>query len=206
MIYSAAVETPQTQLDFRREVARGVPSHLVARHEPAKIERPRYTFRQRFLPIEGGRLLLRLTELPQLEVDQATMEFEVMNWGVRMPCAKAEELPKALAHRFLELFSKADAQELSAEEELCWVRVLDQVDYATFCIDRAAPHYLEGQLLQLEPVCRVEWHDGTIQKLDRSVAASLHSLYRGDRFGAYVKLGRDNAVKSIERLVVLSTA
>ncbi|MDX2080721.1 MAG: hypothetical protein SFU53_08040 [Terrimicrobiaceae bacterium] len=202
MTYSAA-DRPDTQIDFRQEVARGLRSQLVARQEPAKVERPRYMFRQRYVPIEGGRLLLRLTAFPQLEVDPATMEFEAVNWGVRLPCSKAEELPKMLARRFLDLFSKADAEMLSTEEEACWLKVLDQVDFTAFCIDRAAPHYLEGTLLQLEPICRVEWHDGVRQKLDGSVACTLQSLYPGDRFGAYVKLGRDNVVRFIERLVLL---
>jgi hypothetical protein len=126
------------------------------------------------------------------------MECEAVGWGVRVPCSKAEELPRLLARRFLELFSKADAQTITEQEEAVWVGVLDRVDFRSFCIDRAAPHYLEGTFLRMEPVCRIEWHDGEVTNIDKHVAAPLRVLEPGDRFGAHVKLGHANEVRTVE--------
>lgn len=205
MIYSAAADATDSRVNFRQEVSRGRRPALVTSHEPAKVSRPKYAFNQRFLPIEGGRLLLRLNIAPELEIDSASMEFDVVNWGVRLPCARAEELPNALARQFLTFFSKADAQSLTEQEEALWLRILDQVDYTGFCIDRAAPHYIEGHLARLEPICLVDWHDGQRQQIEGEALGALRILRPGDRFGAYVKLGRDNSVKTIERLILLST-
>lgn len=205
--YLAADEAAPKKVNFQQEFAvRRAQTHLVAHHEPPKVERPSFVFRQRFLPIEGGRLLLRLNEFPQVEVNPATMECEVQGWGVRVACSKAEELPRLMARRFLELFSKADAQILTEQEQSAWVGILDRVDYRSFCIDRAAPHYVEGKLVRTEPVCRIEWHDGEVTNIDKHVAAPLRVLEPGDHFGAYVKLGHNNEVRAVERVVLLPAA
>jgi hypothetical protein len=206
MIYSISANSADQTIDLHQQLSRGRRPELVTKRQPAKIARPRYTFRQRYLPIEGGKLLLRLTTQPELEVDPQTMEFDVLSWGVRLPCSKAEELPTALARQFLLFFSKADAQSLSEQEEMLWVQILDQVDFSSFSIDRAAPHYVEGQLARMEPVCLVDWHDGQRQKIEGEALAALRILRPGDRFGAFVKLGRDNSVKTIERVVIVPPA
>jgi hypothetical protein len=110
-----------------------------------------------------------------------------------------------MTRKFVELFSKSEARCLSDAETRTWVRILDQVDYASFCIERAAPHYVEGTLLRKQPVWRVEWHDGEKTKITPAVAVPLRILNDGDQFGAFVKLGRDNEVKSIERVTILPT-
>jgi hypothetical protein len=204
MIYSAPSTNIDSPVDLREAMSRGQRPSLVAREEPAKVAQSRYTFRQRYLPIEGGKLLLRLNIEPELDVDPNTMEFDVINWGVRLPCSRAEELPAALARQFLMLFSKADAQSLTDQEQSLWLNILDQIDLTTFNIDRAAPHYVEGQLARLTPVCLVDWHDGQREKIEGEAVNTLRILNPGDRFGAYVKLGRDNVVRSIERLTLLA--
>lgn len=207
MIYAAPSGPGDSLGEPRQEIVHSIPAQLVARKEPIKQSRSRFTFRQLHLPVESGRLLLRLNHFPQLEVDPDAMEFEVVDWGVRMPCAEAEKLPKAMARRFLYLFGKADEQSLSEEEENAWIRILDRVDFQRFCTDRAAPHYVEGTLVRLDPVCLVNWHDGERQKIPPRVAESLAAcLEPGDKFGAYVKFGRDDAVTSIERILPLMLA
>ena len=84
-----------------------------------------------------------------------------------------------------------------------WLHVLDEVDYTQFCVDRAAPHYVEGTLLRHTPVCRVEWHDGEFENLNPQAATALRFLEAGQRFGAFVKLGKANEVKSIERVTMV---
>lgn len=182
------------------------PSELVARSKPAHATGPNFTYRRRFLPIEGGRVLLRLTEYPSVVVDSETLQCEVRGWGVRMPASSVENLPNAMARRFLDLFSRVDRGALSESDAADWLNIVDQVDVPAFTLDRAAPHYLEGTLICLNPVCLVEWHDGERQKIDRAVAAALGALLPGDQFGAFVKLGRSNEVRSIERLTLLTLA
>ncbi len=202
MIFTA--EPPSSPgVEIAESYTQYLPQRLVAHEEPKWLRRQQYAYRRSVLAIEGGRVLLRLTETPMVQVDPSTMECEVVGWGVRVPCAKAHELAREMARRFLDLFSKADGARLTEAEQHCWMSILDQVDFAGFAIDRAAPHYLEGKLVRVEPVCVVEWHDGERQQIDKDVARALSSLRSGDYFGAYVKLGRENVVRSIERIVVL---
>ena len=204
MIFATAPSTPP-DVELAESYTKQVPSRLIANVEPKWLKRQRYVYRRRVLPIEGGRVLLRLTQDPIVEVDPATRECEALGWDIKIPTDKVENLPREMARRFLDLFSKADAGRLTEADRLGWLNILDHVDFAAFSVDRAAPHYLEGTLERSEPVCVVEWHDGERQRIDREVARAFSALDVGDQFGAYVKLGKDNNVRSIERIVLLAT-
>ena len=203
MIYAPPADAPPSTAQIS-EIYRAVtPRQLVAAQKPAEVSRPRFVYRRRILPLDGGKLLLRLWTDPEVEVDPQTLQCEVVNWGVRLPHDQIHDVDRQMARQFLDLFSKAEAQRLSESETETWLRILDQVDYASFCTERAAPHYVEGTLLRKQPVWRVEWHDGDKINIPAGPAAALRVLNDGDRFGAFVKLGLDNEVKSIERVVVL---
>jgi|SRR5882724_8580836 len=204
MIFTTA-PSAAPDVEAAESYSQQIPSRLIANAEPKWLKRQQYVYRRTVLPIEGGRVLLRLTQTPIVEVDPSTRECEALGWDVRMPCDKVENLAKEMARRFLDLFSKADAGRLTESERSSWLKVLDHVDFVAFSVDRAAPHYLEGTLKRLEPVCIIEWHDGERQQIDRGVGRAFSALRAGDRFGAYVKLGKDNSVRSIERIVLLAT-
>jgi hypothetical protein len=200
---AADLPKPVQRPDFVEGLSANAPTEIRARHKPRRDGRTAFRFNQRIIPLDGGSVLLRLKRLLQLTVDPYTMEFEVDGWNVKMPCAEVPELPRYIARRFLELFSKADARILSDSDEQDWLKVLDQVDYTQFCIDRAAPHYVEGILLRHTPICRVEWHDGALENLDKPAASAVACLEPGQRFGAFAKLGRDNEVRSLERVTMV---
>ncbi len=199
----AAASPPPPNTAAAESYSQQVPTQFVASFEPEKVERPIFLFRRWVLPIEGGKVLLRLTQPLQVAVNPRTMECEVLGWDVRMPVGTVEEIPKALARRFLQLFSKADAEQLDEKDRGYWMNILDQVDFPAFTVDRAAPHYVEGTLRRAGPPCMVDWHDGEREKIDPHVARALGCLTSGDDFGAYVKLGMDNRALSIERVVLL---
>jgi hypothetical protein len=196
---------PQIDVGSAESFSRPAPMELLAHHKPVPIARPEFRYRRSLLPIEGGKLLLRLTQFPSIAVNPETLECEVRGWGVKMPTKSVENLPYAMARRFLELFSGADRGTLEGSDEENWSHILDQVDFAAFSVDRAAPHYIEGTLIRTRPICLVEWHDGTRQKINPDAANSLGLVAPGDQFGAFVKLGRDNEVQSIERVTFLPT-
>lgn len=182
-------------------------SEVVAYDEPKKDRRLGYKFEKELLPLEGGHLLLRLRDRLTVELDPTTMHCGVSDWNVRLPVSQVAELPQQLARQFLLLFSKADAGQMSELESNVWLKVVDQVDYRRFCIDRAAPQYLEGTIQTKQPTfVIVRWHDDTSEKIEFPVASALSVLQKGDEFGAYVKLGLDNKAMSIERLTILSAA
>ena len=203
MIYAAPSDAPPSPTQLSESYKTVPPRQFVADQKPAEVARPRYLYRRRILPLDGGKLLLRLWDNPEVEVDPQTLRCEVVNWGLNVPHSEIHDVDRQMARQFLELFSKAEAQRLTEAETKTWLRILDQVDYASFCTARAAPHYVEGTLLRKQPIWRIEWHDGEIVNIPAGPAAALRVLNDGDRFGAFVKLGRDNEVKSIERVVVL---
>jgi hypothetical protein len=204
MIYATPADVPLSTAPVS-EVRSAIPRQLMSEQKP-EVRRPIYTYRRRILPIDGGKLLLRLWDDPKVEVDPQTLMCEVVDWGLSIPHGEIHDIDRRMARRFLELFSKADAQLLTEAETATWVRMLDQIDYTSFCAERAAPHYVEGTLLRKQPVWRVEWHDGEKVNIPAGPASALRVLNDGDHFGAFIKLGRDNEVKAIERVVVLSAA
>jgi len=205
MSYAAPADAPPSTALYSEGFRPAVPRQLMAEQRPAEVSRPRFIYRRRILPLDGGKLLLRLWDDPQVEVDPATLQCQVVNWGVQIAHREIHDIDRRMARQFLDLFSKAGAQRLTEEESETWIRILDQVDFESFCADRAAPHYVEGTLLRKQPVWRVEWHDGETVNIPPGPASALRVLDDGDRFGAFVKLGRDNEVRAIERVVVLPT-
>ena len=176
---------------------------LVASRMPAQSVRPSFAFRQSILPVEAGRLLLRLRRDARLLVSPDAMEVEVEGWGITMPHYQTGDLPRVMARRFLELFSKAETDRLTPVEQENWAHVLDMVDFQRFCVDRATPHYLEGRVVDAE-MGRVEWTDGSATRIaNRAARQALRVLDNGDWFGAHVKLGLDDEVVSIERVVLI---
>lgn len=178
------------------------PTQIVAKADPSPKKVQRFTLPQQIIPLDEGRTLLRLRKAPTLKVNTRTMEFEAEEWGITMPCDKVEDLPRQIARRFLTLFSKADQDSMEPQERVEWLKLLDNVDFAQFSIDRSAPQYLEGTLVGKNPP-RVEWHDGATEILPLSLASSLFPLDPGDNFSAFVKVGRDNRTLSIERVSLI---
>jgi predicted RNA-binding protein with RPS1 domain len=159
-----------------------------------------------FIPLEGGRLNLKFHQKPDILIDSNTQEFEVAGWNIKLPLKQSNQVNQVMARKFAILSSKADANHLSDEEQLIWLSILDQIDYVSYCIRRAAPHYLEGELRSLEPECVIEWADGRIESLAPEVAACFSELQVGDTFGVYVKLGHDNKALLAERVTILESA
>lgn len=178
-------------------------THIVARAEPAPVKSRSFRFPQRIIPLDGGRTLLRLRENPTLTVNSRTMEFDVQDWGIHMRCDQVEDLPRQIARRFLTLFGKADRDEMGPSERLEWLKLLDQVDYTQFSIDRSVPHHVEGTLLKKNPLT-VEWNDGATEQLPASVASVFFPLDPGDNFSAFVKMGKENRTINVERVSILA--
>ncbi len=207
MIVPAPDCPPPPSVDAAESTVHRAPKRLRVLEEPAGELIQTFVLKRSLLQIEPGQLLLRLLEHPEIRVERDTLECEVLGWGVRIAAATAEEIPKAMARRFLELFSKADRGQLNLEEQADWVSILDRVDYQSFCIERARPLYSEGVVISRQPnLVRVEWHDGTKENLEGAVARPLMNLRKGDEFSAWVKLGRDNMAIRIENVMLLQSA
>lgn len=211
MIFTAITTAISTVASSHQEMLNVPTTHfppkLRADYDPPVRSRTEYVFRTRILPLEGGRVLLRLYADPVVAVERDSMQCEVLRWGIKLPAVEVENIPRLMTRRFLELFSKADAGILSEQEESAWMEIVDQVDYAAFCSDRAAPRYVEGTYLNRSGrKCRVEWHDGEKETLTAEAARSLNALVPGDRFAGYAKLGRDGTARLLERITLLPAA
>jgi hypothetical protein len=169
-----------------------------------QIQAQEYKLGQRLLALEGGNILLRLRDAPVIEFYPGVQRCKVRNWELEFSVSQISEAPHLLARKFLELFSLAQANKLSDSEKANWVSILDEVDYAAFSNDRSAPRYLEGRLVRRKPDVTVEWHDGEQQIIPPGVAASLNLIQEGEDFSAFVKWGRGDRIKHIERVTLLS--
>jgi len=164
-----------------------------------------YTYDRSVVALEGGRVLVHLRCPLKVILNYSSREAEVEGWGLRFPISETGSLPEKLSRRFLLLFSKADRGELSEQEQGDWINVLDQADYRKFCIDRAAPQYTEGIIVQRQPnFVRVQWHDGETENISFPEAGALNDLQKGDEFSAFVRFGQNMTPLSIERVAILS--
>ena len=188
--------------EFRTQQSR---SEVFSQVEPSFGRSFSYAYDRGVVALEGGRILVRLRHPLKVTLDYTNHEAEVEGWGLRFPISETGSLPEKLSRRFLLLFSKADRDDLNEQEQGDWINVLDQTDFRKFCIDRAAPQYAEGRIVQRQPnFVRVEWHDGELGNIHFPAAAALNGLHKGDEFSAHVKFGQDMVPLSIERIAILS--
>ena len=192
----------EAQFAVSDELGLPAPPSLIRQADPIPDTPRKFRFPQQIIPLDGGRTLLRLHQPLTLLMNQRTLEFDVEGWNIHMPCAQVDEVPRQIARRFLTLFSKADAGAITSAERIEWLGILDRVDFTQFSVERAAPHYVEGTLQKKQPAI-VEWHDGTIEQISASLAAAFYPLDPGDRFSAFVKLGKGNHALHIERVCLL---
>lgn len=189
---------------YDAEVASREPVKVLADKQPDTRQPIIYRHNCRYLPVESGQLLLRLRGDLEIALEPGGRECSVEGWGVLVPVQNVHHLPRILARQFLQLFSKADAGTLGEQEKEIWLSILERVDYRRFSVDRAEPHYLEGTVLQRQPEwVLVEWHDGDKVRIPYPIARALSVLEIGDTFGARVRLGLDNEVRSIEAVRML---
>jgi hypothetical protein len=155
------------------------------------------------ISLDGGRTILQLFDDPVIEVDHDKLECRVLHWDVVLPLTNVEDISRTLGRRFIELYSKAVDGRLTEQDEAHWFDVVQRVDYQGFCTDRTPARYVEGLIHAVNPSYIVEWHDGEMESLHPQAARTLNILSPGDRFGAWVKWGRDHKVKEIEGLKML---
>ena len=166
-------------------------------------EKPKYVFRHRRIALEGGRILLRLRRNPIVEVESALALCRIINWELTIPILEIDQISRRMGRLFLELFSKSQLQQLTASEKAQWIKILDDVDFAAFSTDVAAPRYVEGKIQTKNPRVLVQWHDGEEEYIPPAVSAALDMLNSGENFGAFVKWGRDSKVETMERIIIL---
>jgi hypothetical protein len=206
--FTAGIADAQVSPAYAGEMNRVVDQRIVAANG-ADIDATKlrvFEFPQKMFPVDGGKVLLRAYEPLKLIMDERSETFTVEGWDIRLPCNQVHELSRHIVRKFLGLLAKANARTLMTSDQLLWLSILDQVDFKQFCIDRAMPHYLEGTLIsrRLGQPAMVEWADGSRTTLHARVALPLSPLEPGEDFAAYVKLGNDNEVVSIESVSLLA--
>ena len=119
----------------------------------------------------------------------------IPDWELTIPAG--EDLIQWIGRRFLELYSLAIRGELKGSEADVWDRICDQCDYESFAASRVLPRYFEARVIQHQPVFRIEYAGGHVEKLSRDLANTLPTLRKGDYFGAYFDHHSDQSVARI---------
>jgi hypothetical protein len=162
-----------------------------------------FKYRLSAISMDGGKTILKLYEDPMIEVDHDNLTCKVLHWETQLPLTNVEDIARTLGRRFLELYSKAIDERLTEQEEAHWLEIVQRVDYQSFCNDRTPARYVEGVVKSTGTECTVEWHDGEVESLHPQAARTLNILNAGDRFGGWIKWGRDHKTQQIEELKIL---
>lgn len=179
-------------------------TEAVSSEKPEAGKGHAYKLDRHILSLEGGKLLLRLRSPLSVSIDFNTMECSVEKWNVRVPISQTAQIPAKLSRKFLTLFSKVDQGTATPVEMGNWVNILQDVDFQRFSIDRASPHYIEGEVIQKQPkFVRVEWHDGAKEKIEFPTASAFSELEVGDEFSAKVKLGLESKTVYVEHITLI---
>lgn len=181
-------------------------THIGASAPPSNSKRKitHFPYRLRSISLDGGHTLLRLFEDLMIEVDHDNRKCRVLHWEVELPLTDVADIGRTVGRQFLKLYSKAVDERLTEPEEMRWAEILTLVDYQGFCTDRSPPRYVEGVLKTSSPAAVVEWHDGETEILDAKVFRQLNVLNEGDKFGAWVKWGRNHRAVEVTGLKILT--
>jgi hypothetical protein len=151
---------------------------------------------RRFLACGGQHISLHNDLVAEAYLNAGVLR--IRGWSIEFDLYGQADLDRALLRKFLDLFSKAEANRLCADEQEQWASIVNQVDYQRFCAERSPHIYLEGSLVSRTPDgWVVRWHDGTEQRIGCTAGRALELLDPGQRFGAMVKFGKDQTVQSI---------
>ena len=162
-----------------------------------------FQFEQTVFPFEGGQQILKLTKPLELKMNSEGTLFTVKDWGIELDALW--DIPREVVRKFLYLFSKAEKNCLSEQEQAEWLAVSDYLDFKQYTIDRSPPRYMEGTLCSQSNKVIVEWHDGKRETLKTEVAKSLDMIDPGEHFSAFVKLGANDTAMQIERVSMRPT-
>jgi hypothetical protein len=178
-----------------RQVEGGVP--FKSKTEPKHIGE--FQLAQTVIPLEGGQHYLRLLKPLTLKVSQ-NLRCEVQDWGIELDYLAVSSLPREAARRFSFLLTAAENEQLTEKDQADLVKISEYIDFRQFSVDRSPSRYQEGILLSNREKVIVEWHDGKRESLVDKAARALDMVNIGEKFAAYVKLGKNDNTISIDRV------
>jgi len=196
-------KAPEIESVVNQRLVQSFSDNKVVRHVEAEGVTEVYYLNVRYLPIEGDSLVLPLKGKVQLDIDHVSGFTTVRHWGITVPTIDTWDLPRIMARKFLHYYSRASQRTLQEADQMVYMRILDQVDWQKFSLDRALPHYSEGVLIKKAPL-RIKWSDDVVEVLPQKLARAFMLINEGERFSAYAKFGQDNAVVSIEHIEMLT--
>src|SRR6266478_1037247 len=129
-------------------------------------------------PVEGSNSL-KATDPLRLGYSDQDGTLEVIGWGLRVDLHGARELPRLIARRFLELYSKLWTATLSNQEKEWFRNICEQIDYRAFTRSRELPRYHEARLLRKVP-CYLEFLSLKSVLVDPGLLPKFHVLNEGD--------------------------
>lgn len=151
--------------------------------------------------IEPG-VQLRTVRPIMLGYENDSDSLHVLGWNLEVPLGEGSKIPKLIARRFLELFSKSQNSLLSNDEASVFAQICSQVDYREFCALRRPPFWNEALIRKTNPYT-LDLGDSNLQKLDKKTAAALSLFKENDYIGAWFKCARDGKIQEIKGAILL---
>jgi len=108
-------------------------------------------------------------------------EIEVKNWNLKVTAGEWEAIPGQLGSRFLQYYRRAQAGELSDEEQVEFAEMCKLVDYRRFTAELDPVRYMEGRPVREGANHYLLSSSGRTHKIPPSLQKHLKS---GDYFGA----------------------
>ena len=167
-------------------------------------EKPTAVFEVQQKCFAVGDRILSLEEKPMIAVYAQRQRFEIVDWGINLAFGEQNKIAREMVRKFLTLFSKAERDSLTGEENAEWVKISQSVNYRKFCAERAPFRYVEGEFVRTAADgFVVTWHDGSSNVVSRTAAPELGLLNDGERFSAMARFGDENKVVALESVSIL---
>jgi len=146
------------------------------------------------IPVGNG-VSIRLFEPPLMKFTGDIFRAEIENWGVEIGTQDEKSKVSAkLGAKFLKLFHKAQAGDLSAEEEEQFVWIDSICDTGAYIHSLKRPVYDEGVWSFDGKSHRIEFCFGDERIVPEKVINDLHPCTEGEWFAAYFQTDREGEI------------
>lgn len=151
----------------------------------------------------GAEDQLETTEPLTVKYSDSDGKLEILGWGLSVDLRESNDLPRRIGKRFLELYSRSVRDELSDQDEACFEKICEQVDYRRFCRSRELPRFREALLVRKQPTGFLKFLDGKKIKISSELTAQLRVLDEGQYFGALFEHDDSGDISGIKNIIIL---
>src|SRR5262245_10001037 len=114
---------PHTPVQYA-ETAHEAPERTIRVPQGLSLDQFVFTYPNRLIALDGGKVLLRLRDDPVIELDSTSSQCTIVGWSLTIPFDQIHDISRLMGRRFLQLFGRSKSGLLTKQEDSDWTTLL----------------------------------------------------------------------------------